>query len=253
MTAATGMVPHVMKVFSMNSARFRLLPALAAASLGLTGTALLAQPGWGGPGWGGSGWGDSGWDRRAPRSTSASPEGKIEVARFRSEDQDAAQLTRGSITVIRMPGEAAEGDPRLDATFEAAVEDQLLRSGYQAAGSAPGDQIAEVRIVRVEAVPAEEKRNPVSGEMSMGVSNRGSMLGMAVHIDGTKPRKALLSTRLEARIKSRATGAVLWEGRAEIYTRDGDERWNDDAVAARLARALFDGFPQRTGESRERR
>ncbi|HNJ48934.1 MAG TPA: DUF4136 domain-containing protein, partial [Novosphingobium sp.] len=64
---------------------------------------------------------------------------------------------------------------------------------------------------------------------------------------------ALISTRLEARVRDRASGKVLWEGRAQIVTRDGDERWGDQQVAARLAQALFDGFPGRTGEESQRR
>jgi hypothetical protein len=89
--------------------------------------------------------------------------------------------------------------------------------------------------------------------MSVGVSNRGSMVGMALHVDGSKPRTALIATRLEVRIRDRASGQVLWEGRAQMFCRDGDERWSDDAIAARLARSLFAGFPVRTGELRERR
>jgi hypothetical protein len=235
----------------MHSLSSKLLTTAVVAALALTGTTLMAQPG---P-WGGSGWGrDSGWAARGARSA-PSLEGSVEVARFRADGIDPAALIKGGIVVIAMPGQVAAADPRLNATFQAAVETQLIDAGYQAlpAGSSPSDRIAEVRILRSEAVPAEGKRDSVSGEMSMGVSNRGSMLGMAVHIDGTKPKKALIETRLETRIRDRSSGEVLWEGRAAIYTRDGDERWNDDAIAARLADALFDGFPTRTGEARERR
>lgn len=235
----------------MHSLSSKLVSIATVAVLGLTGSALMAQPGrWGGTGWGN----DSPWASRSPRSA-PSIEGSVEVARFRADGVDPAALVKGGIVVIQMPGQDAATDPRLSATFQAAVETQLIGAGYQAlpAGAEPSDQIAEVRIVRSEAEPAEGKRDPVSGEMSMGVSNRGSMMGMAIHIDGTKPKKALIETRLETRIRDRANGEVLWEGRAAIYTRDGDERWSDDAVAARLARALFTGFPARTGEVRERR
>ena len=235
----------------MHSLSPKLLTTAAVAALALTGTALMAQPG---P-WGGSGRErDSGWAARSNRSA-PSLEGMVEVARFRADGIDPAALVKGGIVVIQMPGQDAAADPRLNATFQAAVETQLIGAGYQAlpGDAAPSDQIAEVRIVRSEAQPAEGKRDPVSGQMTMGVSNRGSMLGMAVQIDGTKPKKALVETRLETRIRDRSSGEVLWEGRAAIYTRDGDERWNDDAIAARLAGALFDGFPGRTGEARERR
>ena len=62
----------------------------------------------------------------------------------------------------------------------------------------------------------------------------------------TKPRAALVSTRMEARIRDRQTNQVLWEGRAEISTRDGDADWTEQAIAAKLAQALFDGFPNRS-------
>jgi hypothetical protein len=229
----------------MHSLSSKLFTAAGGAMLALTGTALIAQPG---P------WGGSGWASRSHRSA-PSLEGTIDVARFRADGIDSATLIKGGIVVIAMPGQDAAPDPRINATFQAAVETQLISAGYQAlpAGAAPSDRIAEVRIMRSEAVPAEGKRDPVSGQMSMGVSNRGSMMGMAIHVDGTKPKKALIETRLETRIRDRASGEVLWEGRAAIYTRDGDEDWNDDAIAARLARALFTGFPARTGEARERR
>ena len=63
-------------------------------------------------------------------------------------------------------------------------------------------------------------------------------------VDLSKPLPPLVSTRLEARIRDRATNAVLWEGRAEVATRDGDEKWSEQDIAARLAEALFDGFPR---------
>ena len=53
----------------------------------------------------------------------------------------------------------------------------------------------ELRFSTDEAT-GEPPHKPVSGEMTMGVSNRGSMMGMAVLVDLTKPDKALISTRL---------------------------------------------------------
>jgi len=93
----------------------------------------------------------------------------------------------------------------------------------------------------------------VRGQASLGVSNRGTMMGLAVQVDGSKPRRALIETRLEVRLRDRASGKVLWEGRAQMYAREGDDKWTDDAIATRLARALLGGFPDRIGEYRERR
>ncbi len=220
--------------------RAPLLPFFALV-LGLTGTALMAQPGpWGGPDW-------------PAARFDPDLETRIEVARFRADDPAAAALGSGPLAVIAMPG-ADPADPRLGPVFEAAIESGLLKSGYRAAvAGESGGQVAEVRIVRSEAAPAEEKRDPVRGQASLGVSNRGTMMGLAVQVDGSKPRRALIETRLEVRLRDRASGKVLWEGRAQMYAREGDDKWTDDAIATRLARALLGGFPDRIGEYRERR
>ncbi|MEO7247873.1 MAG: DUF4136 domain-containing protein, partial [Novosphingobium sp.] len=111
-------------------------------------------------------------------------------------------------------------------------------------------QLAEVRVIHATVVPEEAPHKPVSGEMEVGVSNRGSGMGLAINIDMSKPLKALISTRLEARIRDKASGKVLWEGRADMATREGSAKWSDNAVAARLAKALFEGFPGKSGETR---
>lgn len=233
----------------MLPSRSTVLQTLIVASMGLSGTALLAQRG----GWGEPGWGDRGWGSHIARQA-PSREGKVDVARFRAEGDAALALGHGAIAVVPMSAEpdAESGLPdsaRPNPTFEAAVEDRLVKAGYDTVHAAPGTgQIAEVRIMRAEAEPAEAPHKPLSGEMTMGVSNHGSMLGLALAYDGSKPRGALISTRLEARIRDRATGTVLWEGRADIITREGDQRWSEQAVATKLAGVLFDGFPTSTGE-----
>ncbi|MBB5984267.1 DUF4136 domain-containing protein [Sphingobium lignivorans] len=210
-----------------------------------------AQPGWGTPGLGRARAGADDW--RSPRLARGQDEreGKVDAARFVAEDAGDA-LGHGPIAVSATTGgEARAGEP---AVYEAAVIDQLVKAGYDTMKASPeGGQIAEIRIVRDVLVPEEQKRKPVSGEMAVGVSNYGSMVGMAVGVDLTKPRKALVSTRLEARVLDRATGKALWEGRAEMATREGDSRWTDQAIATRLADALFDGFPGKSGETLARR
>lgn len=223
-------------------------PALAAALVLLSATAAQAQYGpWAGPGWGGAGWGGSRWNDRPAASPSRRDEreGRVDVSRFVAEGEGVKALGHGSVVVSSSADGADPADSRQLATFEAAVVDRLAAAGYDtAARTETGGQAVELRIARAEVRPAETKRKPVSGEMAVGAGNRGSMMGMAVNIDLSKPAKALHSTRLEARIRDRASGAALWEGRAEIITRDGDERWSDQAIATRLAGALFDRFPQ---------
>lgn len=224
-------------------------PLLLLLIIGLA-TPALAQPGWDRGGWDRGGWGRSHIERGGGTRAASGPderEGKVEAAAFAAEDA-AARLGRGVARVALMPG--APGGMHDAAAYEAAVIDQLVGAGYDTLHrSADAGQIAEIRIVRDVLVPAERKRKPVSGEVTVGASNHGSMMGMALALDLSKPRKALLGTRLEVRMRDQATGEALWEGRAEMATRDGDDRWTEQAIATRLAAALFEHFPA-TGAAR---
>ena len=227
----------------------RRVPAIALlASCALAATPALARPGgWDGPGYGGSGWGRSGWD--SPSSSRPRPdrsrEGRISVSRFVAEGDAAQALGHGAITIgSRTDGEDFVG-PGDRAAYEAAVVDQLVRAGYDTTTPNPSDgQTVELRVLRSVAQAAEAPRKPVSGTAAMEVGSRGSAYGMAVNLDLTKPLPPLLATRLEARILDKASGKVLWEGRAEVAAREGDAKWGEQAIAAKLAEALFDGFPR---------
>ncbi|MBT2186463.1 DUF4136 domain-containing protein [Sphingobium nicotianae] len=227
------------------SSSLLLIGALSAAM------PATAQPGWGrggfGP-YGGLGRGDWGGSRlsRAASSAADPREGKVDAAQFTADDAGNA-LGHGPVAVTIAQGSTTgAGD---QPTYEAAVIDQLVKAGYDTIKPDPnGGQIAEIKIVRDVLVPQEQKRKPVSGEVTVGASNYGTFTGMAVAVDLSKPRKALVSTRLEARLLDRATGKPLWEGRAEIATREGDSHWSEQAIATRLAAALFDRFPSGPGE-----
>lgn len=221
---------------------FVLLTVLAAAA---APTTVMARPG----GWDGPGWGRPGWEgtRPAPRSLERhrSDEGRVQVARFVAEGDAAQALGHGAIAVASGT-EGRDYVPQGNrAAYEAAVVDQLVHAGYDTTQTGQtGGQLAELTVTRTVLQPAEAKRSPVSGEAAMSVSNRGTAYGLAVNVDLTKPLPPLVSTKLEARIRDRATHAVLWEGRAEVATREGDDKWGEQEIAARLAEALFDGFPR---------
>jgi len=223
----------------MSASRFAssvlVLGALACA------VPALAQPGWG------NRWGSRLDDPRSARLASSSGpdnrEGKVDAAHFFAEDVGEA-LGVGAVAVTHIPGTAADSSDQ--AIYEAAMIDQLVKAGYDTQKPDPeGGQVVELRIARDVLVPQEAKRKPVSGEAMVGMSNRGSMMGMAVNVDLSKPRKALVFTRMEARLIDRATGKALWEGRAEMATREGDDRWTQQAIATRLSAAMFEGFPHK--------
>jgi len=214
--------------------------------VGLAFPAAARPGGWDGPGWGRSAWDSPGSIGRRPlrEAPDRSREGKVSVNRFIAES--AAQVL-GHGEIALSPAGAfpqVEGVQVSRAAYEAALVDRLVHAGYDTTQVQPsGGQTAELRVTRTVIQPAEAPRKPVSGQAEMSVGTGGTGYGLALAVDLSKPLPPLVSTRLETRIRDRATGKVLWEGRAEVATREGDARWSDQAIAASLAEALFDGFP----------
>ena len=221
----------------------RLRLALVLAPCLVAGPAL-ARGGWAGPGWGGDPWGRP----LSSRGEAAGPvEGHVTVSRFVANGPAAAALRHGTIAAIAAPTGSGT-DSRELATYQAAVLDQLAQLGYRTdVPEQSAAQVVELHIGHDEVAP-QEARKPVSGEATVGMSNHGSMVGLGLAVDLSKPKGALVATRLEARIRDRASNAVLWEGRADTVTRAGSEKWTATAIAARLSSALFDRFPGATGE-----
>ncbi|WP_126174608.1 DUF4136 domain-containing protein [Altericroceibacterium xinjiangense] len=187
-----------------------------------------------------------GWDRPRwghddrHRSEADDPLGKVTVASFAAELPAATVLGHAAIEVTLSAGVLDD-----NLAFESALIDQLVAVGYDTAVPAGlSAQVATLRIVRDQVSPAETKHKPISGEMAVGVSNRGTSMGLALTVDLSKPRGALVRTRIEVSIRDRETDSILWEGRADMVSVEGDDRWRSDAVAARLAQALFARFPE---------
>ena len=207
-------------------------------------------------------WGShDGWargDQRVATQGNAEPSRKIEVDTFRAVDAGDA-LGQGRIVVAvsppaappppdttpdRLPGNADAAAPEDKVpVYEAAVIDQLGSKGYDIAHADDPRQLVEVTVSHDVVVPDEAPHRPVSGEVSMGISNRGSGFGGALFIDLSKPRKAIIATRLGVRIRDKATHRVLWEGHAQGQARMTGAGFDDTRMAARLAGALFAKFP----------
>ncbi len=216
------------------------------------------------------GWADrrGPWQDRVMTQGNAEPSTRIDVETFRAADA-GAMLGKGRIVVVDtakpqptpdpdaqaaapMPGFVAplpgsnDTPPDLDGklpVYEAAVIDQLARKGYDVADAANPQQLVEIAISHDVVVPEEAPHRPVSGEVSIGVSNRGFGYGGAIAIDLTKPRKAIMATRLDVRIRDKVTARVLWEGYAQGQSRLSESGLDNGRIAARLSGALFARFP----------
>ncbi len=220
------------------------------ALIALLAVPALARPGervgdWDGGGFGvglGTRFGD-----RFRADSSSRDEGKVAVATLVAAGASASSLGRGAISIAAPAQGERLAATRSRATYEAALLSALAGRGYDTAVSGAAPQTVELTVSQDVAVPAEIKGSPVHGAAQTTISNRGSGFGVALGIDLSKPRKALLTTQLQARIRDRASQQVLWEGRADILTRDGSGKWTEQAIATKLADALFAKFPQPTG------
>ncbi len=174
------------------------------------------------------------------------PTGPVEVTRF--HQVDLAPLGHGAIAVEPAPGTNV-GSLEF-ASYAAAVARQLVRLGYSEAAPGTGAQVAVVRLDRHRFRP-ERNRSPVSVGIGGSTGSYGSGVGLGVGIDLSGRPPAQVETELAVTIKPRAASMALWEGRAHFTVRADSPLADSQLGAARLAEALFSGFPGNSGETIE--
>jgi hypothetical protein len=149
-------------------------------------------------------------------------------------------------------------------SYAGAVATALQRNGYAcelpAGGTCvlPADRAlatasAHRVTIRLDRAAAGSRREGSGVGVGVGGStgSYGSGVGVGVGIDLTRllggggPDTAL---RLSVRIDG-ADGQSVWEGRAETAVRSRSPAGQPGIAAARLADALFQGFPGRSGET----
>jgi hypothetical protein len=176
----------------------------------------------------------------------ATPVGPVEVTRFHLPDTSV--LGRGPIRVEPAPGQ--DGASIEFRTYAAAVAQELTRLGYTEAapGTAGGNQVAVLSVERQTFSPGQ-RRSPVSVGVGGSTGSYGSGLGLGLGINLSGPPKDQVETHMGVMIRDRATGQSLWEGRAQFSVRADAPVAQTSLGAAKMAEALFKGFPGRSGET----
>lgn len=175
----------------------------------------------------------------------------VEVTRFHTPST-LAQLGPGAIAVVPAPGldpASLEARTWLDAVVRA------LAARGLAAGSEAAPRLAEVRLTR-DIVEGGRRGSPVSVGLGVGGGNWGRHSGGSVGLGlgfglGGGGRGEQIESELAVVIRDARTRAPLWEGRAISRARAGSREAAPGATAERLAKALFTGFPGRSGETIE--
>jgi hypothetical protein len=175
------------------------------------------------------------------------PVGPVEVTRF----HDAAalsQLGRGTITVMPAPG-FSDGQSLEQATYDTAVTRELQRVGYTPVAAGTAQFVAEVRVERFTVSP--ERRSPVSVGVGGSTGSYGSGVGVGVGLDLSGRPKDQVATTLSVMIRDARTRATVWEGRASFTVSTNSQLAQSQLGAAKIAEALFRGFPGNNGETIE--
>lgn len=175
--------------------------------------------------------------------------GPVEVTRFHL----GAPLERGTLAVEPTPGgDAGSLEFR---TYAAAVREQALRSGFTAAAPGdPGQYLAVVGIARVtrQGAPRASGVSIGLGGGGYGGGYRGGGVGLGGGVSfpiGKRRSHELVSSDLSVQIRRRADATVIWEGHAVTSADGAAPDAQPNAVAAKLADALFRGFPGESGRT----
>lgn len=172
----------------------------------------------------------------------------VQTTRFHYD----AMTTRGTIAVEPLPGGAPASLEYKE--YAAAVQAELLRLGYtNAAPGARAQNLATVAFTRALR-PLPPRRSPIRIGVGAGGYSGGSGGGVGVGggasfpVGGRGARDGIV-TELSVRIRHGAD--AVWEGQAQSLTDTSAPGADTPAIAARLAAALFTGFPGESGRTIE--
>jgi hypothetical protein len=180
----------------------------------------------------------------AALSGCVAPVGPVEVTRFHVPD--LTRLGRGAVAVEPAPGMVA--DSLEWRTYAAAVGRQLTLAGYSEQAGGRGEQVALVRLQRQTYSP-QRSGSPVSVGVGGATGSYGSGVGLGIGFDLSGPPPDVIETQLAVTIKDRASEQSLWEGRASFSVTAKSPLANSQLGAAKMAEALFKGFPGNSGET----
>ncbi len=159
--------------------------------------------------------------------------GPVEVTRFVA----GPDIARAAV----LP--ASGSAPTLEQkSYEDAVGRALARLGF--AGEGPARYTYSVDVTR-DSRAALRRRSPVTIGVGGGTGGYGGGVGLGASFGlGGKRARDTVVTRMSVQLRERATGRVVWEGRAQ-----GETTEIGGASIDRLAAALFRDFPGESGRT----
>jgi hypothetical protein len=183
--------------------------------------------------------------------------GPVQVTRFHLDQPIApgaiAVETGPAIGAASAPGSPMAPDSLELSTYNNIVAGELARVGFTAAPDpAKAELIATVSVDR----GSRPDMRPHGAAVSFGIggasfgrrSGFGGDVGTTVPI-GDHSERFIVGTRMMVQIKRRSEGTVIWEGRAMTEAGGQSSDASPQASVAKLAHALFTGFPGESGRT----
>ena len=178
------------------------------------------------------------------------------------EQLPESRVTRFHLDQPIAPGAIAvePRDPTLAKDLEFAGYARIVQAELDRIGFHRAPDLARSELVAVVDVNrAWRPTGQYSGSsMSIGIggaSGGGWHGGTSVGLGGAfsfplgRPKEKMdVLTRLVVQIRRRSDSTVIWEGRAESVAHDGTPAAQPEMAVQRLAVAIFQGFPGRSGE-----
>jgi hypothetical protein len=170
---------------------------------------------------------------------------RVEVTRFHTAESLAA-LDGRPVAVVAAPG--MDDSSLENRVWLTAVEQALAGAGFPTGTANPAQVKAEVRVEWRSWKP-ERERGGVSVGVGGSTGGYGSGVGLGIGINLGGGPAELTETTLSVTLRDELTGQSLWEGRAVQTVKASSKAADADVAADKLAKALFAGFPGRSGDT----
>jgi len=168
----------------------------------------------------------------------------VQVTRFHL----GQPIARGEIAVE--PRDRGDSDSLAFQAMAAPVRNELGQIGFTAAADLRHSEL--VAVVGVSRGTRTDPSDRSGVRVGIGGSSIGGGVGLGGGITfplGRRRPSEVVGTELSVQIKRRSDGTVMWEGRARSEARAGTPDAAPEAAVARLAHALFTGFPGESGRT----
>ena len=170
-------------------------------------------------------------------ATTATP---VEVTRFSL----ASDVARGTVAAV------AGTAPTLEQQrYDAAVAGELGRLGFASGDGTTARYLYSTEVTR-ETRNGVTRRSPVTIGVGGGTGGYGGGVGLGASFGlGGNRNASRVEMRLAVRLIERATGQIVWEGRADGSAVSRSVAASPSETVDRLAAALFRDFPGPSGRT----